>query len=152
MMKDQRFTAYYYDPAKEQAPGIDSNELSVNGKFLSIITEVRSNQVLEDLVPRTKTEEIVLIVPDDTDLDISISIHALKKFKIMDKDITLRDFLYTLLDDKITYRVTVDFGQDSVTSFLEILLYFLPDGILERKVMSTSLEGYNSIFIKCKEN
>ena len=129
-----------------------SNELSVNGKFLSMITEVRSNQVLEDLVPRTKTEEIVLIVPDDTDLDISISIHALKKFKIIDKDITLRDFLSTLLDDKITYLVTVDFGQGSVTSFLEILLYFLPDDILERKVMSTSLEGYNSIFIKCKEN
>lgn len=151
-MKNQRFTAYYYDPAKEQTPGIDSNELSVNGEFLSMITEVRSNQVLEDLVPRTKTEEIVLIVPDDTDLDISISIHALKKFKIIDKDITLRDFLSTLLDDKITYLVTVDFGQGSVTSFLEILLYFLPDDILERKVMSTSLEGYNSIFIKCKEN
>lgn len=151
-MKNQRFTAYYYDPAKEQDPGIDSNELSVNGEFLSMITEVRSNQVLEDLVPRTKTEEIVLIVPDDTDLDISISIHALKKFKIIDKDITLRDFLSTLLDDKITYLVTVDFGQGSVTSFLEILLYFLPDDILERKVMSTSLEGYNSIFIKCKEN
>lgn len=70
MMKYQRFTAYYYDSAKEQAPGIDSNELSVNGKFLSMITEVRSSHVLEDLAPRTKTEEIVLIVPDDTDLDI----------------------------------------------------------------------------------
>lgn len=69
-MKDKRFTAYYYDPAKEQFPGVDSNELSVNGKFLSMITEVRSGRTIEDLAPRTKTEEIVLIVPDDTDLDI----------------------------------------------------------------------------------
>ena len=49
------YTAYYYDSAKEQFPGIDSNELSVCGKFISMITEVRSSEDLSDLAPQTKT-------------------------------------------------------------------------------------------------
>ena len=70
----------------------------------------------------------------------------------MDKDITLRDFLSTLLDNKIIYRVTVDFGQYSITLFPGVLFYSLPDGILERKVIDTSQIDDHSIFIKCKEN
>ena len=50
------YTAYYYDPARDQFPGFDSNELSVCGKFVSMITEVRSSKDLSDLAPRTKTE------------------------------------------------------------------------------------------------
>ena len=66
------YTAYYYDSAKEQFPGFDSNELSVCGKFVSMITEVRSSKDLSDLAPRTKTEKIILIVGEDTPYTLTI--------------------------------------------------------------------------------
>lgn len=66
------YTAYYYDPAKEQFPGIDSNELSVCGKFISMITEVRSSEDLSDLAPKTKTEEVILIVSEDCPSTLTI--------------------------------------------------------------------------------
>ena len=66
------YTAYYYDSAKEQFPGFDSNELSVCGKFVSMITEVRSSKDLSDLAPRTKTEQIILIVGEDTPSTLTI--------------------------------------------------------------------------------
>ena len=55
------YTAYYYDNERHQSPW-DANELSVNGKFLSHITEVRSSNNLADLQPRSETEELVLII------------------------------------------------------------------------------------------
>ena len=67
------YTAYYYDSAKEQFPGFDSNELSVCGKFVSMITEVRSSKDLSDLAPRTKTEQIILIVGEDTPSTLTIA-------------------------------------------------------------------------------
>ena len=66
------YTAYYYDSTKEQFPGFDSNELSVCGKFVSMITEVRSSKNLSDLAPRTKTEQIILIVSEDTPFTLTI--------------------------------------------------------------------------------
>ena len=66
------YTAYYYDSAKEQFPGFDSNELSVCGKFVSMITEVRSSKDLSELAPRTKTEQIILIVGEDTPSTLTI--------------------------------------------------------------------------------
>ena len=67
------YTAYYYDPARDQFPGFDSNELSVCGKFVSMITEVRSSKDLSDLAPRTQTEQIILIVGEDTPSTLTIN-------------------------------------------------------------------------------
>ena len=64
------YTAYYYDSAREQVPGFDSNELSVNGKFESMITSVRTSDNLADLEPRSATEKIILIVSDYSTLNI----------------------------------------------------------------------------------
>ena len=66
------YTAYYYDSVKEQFPGIDSNELSICGKFVSMITEVRTSKNLSDLAPRTKTEQIILIVSEDCPSTLTI--------------------------------------------------------------------------------
>ena len=66
----KRYTGYFYDPARDLAPGFDSNELSINGKFVSMITEVRSSCSLEKLKPQTETEEVILIVPDNTNINI----------------------------------------------------------------------------------
>ena len=66
------YTAYYYDPTRDQFPGFDSNELSVCGKFVSMITEVRSSKDLSDLAPRTKTEQIILIVSEDCPSTLTI--------------------------------------------------------------------------------
>ena len=64
------FTAYYYDHTREQFPGIDSNELYVNGKFVSMITKSHTANRLIELEPSTETEEIVLIVSDTSNIDI----------------------------------------------------------------------------------
>ncbi len=64
------YTAYYYDNAKDQGFAGDTNQLSVNGKLVSLITEVRSSTNLAELMPRTETEDIVLIVSSDTRIDI----------------------------------------------------------------------------------
>ena len=66
------YTAYYYDSAKEQFPGFDSNELSVCGKFISMITEVRSSEDLSELATKTKTEQIILIVSEDSPSTLTI--------------------------------------------------------------------------------
>ena len=59
-------------PHEINSPGFDSNELSVCGKFVSMITEVRSSKDLSDLAPRTKTEQIILIVGEDTPSTLTI--------------------------------------------------------------------------------
>ena len=56
------YIAYYFDHERTGFSGIDCNELYVNGKFVSLITSVRSSSKLKDLEPRTDTEEIVLII------------------------------------------------------------------------------------------
>ena len=64
-----KYIAYYYDNTKDNYPD-DTNELSVNGKFLSAITHVRTSNNLAELQPRNETEEIVLLVPQDSNLAI----------------------------------------------------------------------------------
>lgn len=69
----------------------------------------------------------------------------------MDKNITLRDFLSTLLDDGNIHRVTIDFGQYSTTLFPGVFIYSLPYNILKRKVKESSIVE-SDIFIKLEEN
>ena len=64
------YTAYYYDSDKNRGCGGDVNHLIINGKFHSYITSVRTSYDLAELMPRCETEEIVMIVPTDTRLNI----------------------------------------------------------------------------------
>lgn len=56
------YTGYYYDPGKDMAPGIDSNELYIGDNLISMITEVRSSDDLCELQPRPG-EKLVLLIP-----------------------------------------------------------------------------------------
>lgn len=69
-MKNIRYTAYYYDDSKNQMSGIDTNELYFNGKYIGEITEVRSSFNLDDLMPKTELEKIILITTPETEMYI----------------------------------------------------------------------------------
>lgn len=67
----KNYIAYYYDNTKEQFPGVDSNELTVNGKFVGMITSCRTSHDLKDLQPESETEELILLLPvDSKEIDI----------------------------------------------------------------------------------
>ena len=68
--KNHTYTAYYYDSDKDSGWGGDKNHLIINGKFHDYITCVRTSTNLAELMPRCETENIVMIVPMDTRLDI----------------------------------------------------------------------------------
>lgn len=71
-MRDQpiRYEAYYYNPERDQFPGVDSNELSVNGKYIGNITSVRSGYTVKELAPTENDGELILLVPQDNNLGI----------------------------------------------------------------------------------
>lgn len=53
--RNHLYTAYYYDPSRDLAPGIDSNGLYVNGKFVHMITSVNRSSDLSRLIPERPT-------------------------------------------------------------------------------------------------
>lgn len=65
-----KYIAYYYDAANDMGFPGDTNELSVNGKFVSNITLVRISKDLSELMPKTETEKLILITPIETKLDV----------------------------------------------------------------------------------
>lgn len=64
-----KYTGYYYDDSRVQTPGIDTNDLYVNGKFVSMISCCRSANTISELEP-SDTERLVLIVPDNINAEI----------------------------------------------------------------------------------
>ena len=64
------YTAYYYDPTRDSGVEGDTNELSMNGVYISNFTHVRSSENIEDLAPQNENEHLLIIVLSDTTIDI----------------------------------------------------------------------------------
>ena len=60
------YIAYYYDPEND----INGGDLSVNGEYFNSFTSKRSSDILKDLQPKSETEELILLVPNDHRLKI----------------------------------------------------------------------------------
>ena len=65
-----KYQAYYYNPNRDMAPGIDANKLSVEGKFIGYITSCKCGYKIEELVPSEGDGDIVLLVPFNTNLNV----------------------------------------------------------------------------------
>lgn len=59
------YIAYYYNPEKEQFPGFDSNELYIEDKFLSMITEVRTAKDIRELVKDPEYAKYCILIIDE---------------------------------------------------------------------------------------
>ena len=65
-----KYTAYYYDTSKVQCHGLDTNDLYVNGKWVSMISCCRSADTLSELEPQSETEILILVVPAGATIEI----------------------------------------------------------------------------------
>lgn len=59
---DEMYTAYYYDPNKDQGFPGDCNELWVDNRFLSFITECRTSSDIEDLIATPALKKHLILI------------------------------------------------------------------------------------------